>query len=121
MQHYPPLLLKAPEPFNQFLRQVGSLRELQIAVADFSREKFVGQTLQGIVNHLKREAGEVAIKPNDLMEYADVLILWCEALTKNGVDVDTLVGVAWIKLDICRRRKWQPMDAEGVFQHAEEA
>ena len=98
-----------------------SIRDLQWEVREWALKTFPGQTVDGICAHLVREAGELRKDPADIGEMADVFILLMEVSAFQGVTVDELIVAAWTKFHICKRRKWKAADAEGVFEHEEEA
>lgn len=98
-----------------------SIRDLQWEVRQWALQTFKGQTVDGICAHLVREAGELRKSPGEIGEMADVFILLLDVAAFQGVTVDELIVAAWTKFQICKRRKWKAADAEGVFEHEEEA
>lgn len=117
-------LLDALMPLHASLEagiKVGSLIELQKQVGDWQVATFPGQTVQGKIKHLIKEANELLDDPSDEVEMADVLILLIGIAKLQGVTVEHLVEVAWAKFERAKKRKWPTMpDADGVFHHTEE-
>jgi hypothetical protein len=96
------------------------LQRLQDRIAEFQEANFPTQTLDGKLTHLVREANELRGTPEDVMEWADVLILLLGAAHKRCLTAQDLINAARIKLRINEQRQWpaEP-DAEGVYHHLE--
>lgn len=73
---------------------------------------FTQRTPESISEHLRREAHELAARPHDMEEAADVFLLLV-GLT-DGRDLEAAVRY---KLDKNKARKWGQPDAHGVVEH----
>ena len=60
----------------------------------------------GSLRHLKREAQEAIEKPDDIVEYADCLLILLDATRRAGFSLGQLLWASWKKHLICRRREW---------------
>lgn len=74
--------------------------------ANWVRKTFPHQNVQGVMEHLKKEADEVIAHPEDKVEYSDCLILLLHAILKANISFDELVETAYAKLQVCKTRKW---------------
>jgi hypothetical protein len=94
------------------------LSELLLRVQAFQHKTFAGQTLEGKLNHLVKEARELRDSHGtDPHEWADVFLLLLGALELKGLAFDDLVTFAHQKLSINETREWLPADADGCFHH----
>ena len=82
----------------------------------FCRETFPDHALAGHVEKLKTECDEVLKCPNDVMEFADVLLVFISMASTAGFEPDEILCAAETKLNINRRRKWMKMP-DGTYQH----
>jgi hypothetical protein len=71
------------------------------------------------LHHLREEVGEVIDHPDDLLEWADCLMLLLDAARRRGIPIADLMSAAVVKLDICKRRQWGEPDENGVVHHVE--
>ena len=94
-----------------------SLQSLQDRIAAWQQRTFPEQPLAGKLAHLVREARELRADPEDLQEWADVLILLLGAAAVRGLSVQDLRHVAELKFNIAQQRQWGPADSEGVHHH----
>jgi len=75
----------------------------------------------GAIRHLQEEAKELEAKPDDVVEYADCLLLILDAARRNGMTPDDLLYQAFTKLQVNRRRKWpKPAAADQPIKHISE-
>jgi len=96
------------------------IEELQDKVGKFNDLNFPGQTLEGVLAHLHDETAELKDSHIDLMEWADVLILFLAAVHRSGMRPGMIVSLAEIKMIINANRKWPSKpDERGVFHHVE--
>ncbi len=75
---------------------------------------FPGTNERSKAEHLRREAAELAAKPTDTEEMADVFILLANLTGYLGVDLAAAVEAKMAKN---RKRKWGAPDAQGVVEH----
>lgn len=93
----------------------------------WQKATFKDQTVSGILKHLEKEAREVreAIEANDhendiKYEFADILILYGEAILRSGYDFNEIFNAALEKMTINRLRRWKKPDDDGVVEHIKE-
>lgn len=98
-----------------------SLLKLADRTAKFQRSRFPNQPIAAKAKHLKKEAGELADAPEDIVENADCLLLTLGINAENNRDVAALLQAAHEKLTVCEGREWGPADEDGVHHHIEEA
>jgi len=89
-------------------------------IADFQKRKFPNVTVAAKLLHAQKEITEVINDPNDLVEWADVLILFLAAAHQQGLTLPQLVAAAYVKMDENERRKWAAPDADGCVHHIKE-
>ena len=93
---------------------MNDFQELQHQIKVWADQTFAKGTLQGRINHIKRELKEIEDNPSNPEEYADVLIILCHMAASNGVD---LYEATVKKFAIVQTRVWGEPDAEGVIEH----
>lgn len=99
------------------------MRRLQIEAFRWSSETFGSDIVCGPeapLAHLRKEIDEVLEDPKAIEEWADVLLLVLDGISRAGYSVDAVEHAAWTKLDINRKRKWGPPNAEGFSEHTAE-
>lgn len=99
---------------------MSELQQLMDAHREFCARTFPGQTVAGVIAHLRREVQELAEAPHDPQEIADCFLLLLGVAEHAEMDAAELLSWAQVKLDICRRRQWAAPDAEGVCHHVGE-
>lgn len=85
-----------------------SLSELQKEQWQWVLATFPGETLEGVIRHLKEEVAELEASPTDADELADCFLLVMCAASHAGVDLWT---AATQKLAKCKLRKWKKTEA----------
>lgn len=73
----------------------------------------------GSIEHLKKlkqEADEAIEKPNDLEEYADILLALFGAAYKAGFTYEQLLKASKSKFEVVQKRKWIKLP-DGTYQH----
>ena len=83
----------------------------------WAEKEFEGQTLDGILKHLKAEVQELIDNPEDETEAFDVLLLLIAYWDKRGGTARELVDGGFRKLKICMGRTWQKRNEQGYSQH----
>ena len=97
---------------------MAELRRFQIETARWANWVFgADRPPDGAIAHLLKEVKELADHPHDSMEYADCFMLLLDAASNAGISVDTILDVAWEKLEINRQRKWGEPGPDGVVEH----
>ena len=82
----------------------------------FAIEKFPDA---GSIEHLKKlkhEADEAIADPQDIVEYADILLALFGAAYKAGFTYEQLLEAGEDKFKIVQKRKWERL-ADGTYQH----
>lgn len=96
---------------------VPTLDSVLSEVVAWQRTTFPVGTLAGAVEHLRREAEELAGNPTSESELADVQILLAQVAARQGV---SLVDAVIRKMLVNRARQWQEPDEHGVVEHVRE-
>lgn len=73
------------------------------------------------LHHLKEEVEELILDEYDHYEYADAFILLLDCARRAGLTAKDLLAKAYEKLEINKKRKWGPPDANGVRHHIKDA
>lgn len=83
-------------------------------VHDWQVETFPEVTLEGQIEHLKREVLELAANPSDPHEIADCMILLTGIAKRQGINpLDAMEE----KMNINRSRTWGALRADGTVEH----
>jgi hypothetical protein len=88
--------------------------------AEWSQATFGSDNVRdwtGPLAHLRRELVEIEQQPDDIMEWADALLLLLDASRRAGIHAGTLLGAAEHKLAVNRERTWQPPNVDGSIEH----
>lgn len=86
-------------------------------------EKFSDETFGkdrnpiGPLKHLKKEIDEIIENPDDIVEYADFLLLFIDAIRLNGYTFSKVINAAFEKLEVNKTRDWPPLNKEGYSEH----
>ncbi|TVQ81776.1 MAG: DUF550 domain-containing protein [Micavibrio sp.] len=94
-------------------------QSVQNDIVDFSNRTFGKGRLDAKLLHLAEEVGELAETPDDLMEWADCMILLLGAAGEAGLDMDDLHRAVAEKMEINSKRKWGRPDENGVVRHVD--
>lgn len=89
------------------------MNEIQEIIGKWGEETFPEATLDGIIAHLKKEVSELAESHNP-QESADCLILLFHHAHIAGYD---LLAETKKKLQINKKRKWNPPDKDEIIEH----
>ena len=65
-----------------------------------------GTRLRGVINHIKEELEEVAEKPNDLTEWADIIILALDGASRQGFTGQQIIDAVRFKQSLNVARDW---------------
>lgn len=113
-----PVLIRDPGLFG-----LGFARLVQ-EHADWSQATFGPDHVRGPkgpLEHLKDEVVEVLDKPEDILEFADCLLLLMDALRRARHTPDQLLEAAWKKLQINKDQVWEkPTDPNAAVYHVDE-
>ena len=94
-----------------------SLQQYMDAHAEWADVTFKGQSLKGVLAHLKKEIAEWKDAPEDPEEFADCFSLMMRAWRLLGGTADTAIETAYQKLDVCKGREYGEPDEDGSVQH----
>ena len=97
------------------------MQDLQDAIGLWSDATFgEGDRYLGILEKLKEEVQELLDDPMNDDEMADCFIILLDAARKRGMYINDILAVCYDKLEVCKKRKWGPVDKNGKCQHIEE-
>lgn len=65
-----------------------------------------GDRTPGILKHLRKEIGEVAAAPKDVLEWVDIIILALDGAWRNGYSAEFIIAALEEKQRINMHRKW---------------
>jgi Protein of unknown function (DUF550) len=100
------------------VKTIDDFRKLQLEQRAWAEKTFPGQPIEAKIKHLKKEVElELLVKPSDISEMADCLLLLLDIAGKQQVDAHTLFEAAVAKFRINQARAWGPPDADGVCEH----
>lgn len=108
---------KASEMYPIRDEETVSLDEIAAEVIEWGISTFGEVNPDGLAQHLKREAGELADNPDSEEEMADVFILAVQIAHHKGVDLARAVANKLAKI---RTRTWNEPDEDGVIEHVRE-
>jgi hypothetical protein len=98
-----------------------ALTALTIDQNDWSATQFGMPDVKGPVGplrHMEKEVREAIEKPNDIEEYADILILWLDATWRAGFSMEQVIQAAHNKMKVNRERHWQKIiDPNAPCEH----
>ena len=95
-------------------------QQLQVDVGEWSDATFPQPILaKNKAAHLVEEAQEVYEDPDDIMEYADCIMLLLDAARISGFSAEDLYQATLKKLEINKARKWGERDERGVVNHVD--
>ena len=74
-----------------------------------------GDRAKGVVDHIRKELGEIEADPRDLSEWIDVVILALDGAWRSGATPGQIIAALLDKQDKNERREWpdwrtQPTD-----------
>ncbi len=91
---------------------------LTAEIAAWSDRTFgAGRDGVGAAKHLIEEAGEAAENPDDILEWADCLMLVLDGARRQGFTVNELLAATRTKLAINKKRKWKIRDDLAYGKH----
>lgn len=92
---------------------------------EFSRETFgPGARLAGVLDHLRKELIEVEADPQDMSEWADLVILAFDAALRQGHDPQALLDAIEAKQSKNEARTWpdwRTQPADKAIEHVRDA
>lgn len=94
--------------------------EFQNEFSEWAFETFKGQKIDGKLKHMKKEIDEIIENPDDIIEWADVMLLFLNASKQQGLDMDQILDACKEKFEIIKKREWQEPDEDGTIQHKQQ-
>ena len=92
-------------------------QQLQDDIGIFTEKTFPDATPRSKALHMAEEAIEAANDPQDILEWADCMILLLDAARKAGYSTSDIYDGVLRKMEINKTRTWGPKDREGVIRH----
>jgi hypothetical protein len=109
---------------NQYYIDLGhALDNLFCKISVWSQKTFGVDCVRGPVGplkHLEKEAREAIENPKDIKEYADCLILICDASRRAGFSILDVVLAAQNKMEENVKRKWPTPVSDEAVEHIKE-
>ena len=76
-----------------------------------------GRRTKGLLEHIRRELEEVAAKPDDLVEWVDVVLLAFDGFWRHGGKPEEFLDAVRAKYEVNQARKWGPPAPEDQPNH----
>lgn len=99
--------------------------DLQYDQVQWSKATFPDEQVWGLLAHLKKEIDEIAgtigngSVPELAEEFADAYLLLIDAAGRCEIAASEIMTAAREKLEVNKRRKWGPLNADGFSEHVE--
>ena len=97
-----------------------TLNDIQQEIGEWSTKTFGPPRAQSKILHMQREVEELLLKPGDIFEMADILILLLDIARTAGHSANDLVITVQEKMEINKKRNWGNPDKNGVVEHVED-
>src|SRR5262249_50592273 len=92
---------------RQHSRAMISFEEFLVRHRDWSMRVFgEGRQTAGLTEHIEKELAEIRAKPDDLVEWVDVITLAIDGYLRHGGTVTGLVADLAAKQEVNRGRRW---------------
>lgn len=89
----------------------------QKTIAEWSWNTFKDSTIRSNIAHLRDEIDEIEETPENIEEWADVIILYMNAAHFSGHSMDDILKAVHAKHEKNKKRKWGEPDERGVVRH----
>ena len=93
---------------------------IQKTIAEWSKETFKDSTILSNIEHLRDEIDEIEEFPENIEEWADVIILYMNAAYLSGHSMDEILIAVHKKFEKNKNRSWGEPDERGVVKHINE-
>lgn len=100
------------------------LQELMLEIQEWESKTFIGQSIVGKAEHLKKEVSELIDELNNdvssdetKQELADCFILLVNIASKVGMSAYDLLNEVELKLAINKTRNWGKLNEKGFSEH----
>lgn len=101
-----------------------SIKEIdrfRLTLSDWQDRTFGQATLESVLAHMREEIDEVIENPDDLYEWADMLLLFLGAMSKQGIRFEEVFDKSRDKFyNVLVHRQWGNPDSNGVVRHIKE-
>lgn len=111
--------------WTEALMPIGAPAQLGATLADLARDHAAWSVATwgtdrgpvGPIRHIASEVEEIIKAPDDIVEYADILLLWLDACRLAGFTLPEVVQAARDKHEVNKtKRAWAPaVDGEPCF------
>ncbi len=92
----------------------------QKTIAEWSKNTFKDSTVLSNIAHLRDEIDEIEESPDNIIEWADVIILYMNAAYLSGHSMDDILIAVHKKFEKNKNRSWGEPDKRGVVKHIDE-
>lgn len=89
----------------------------QNKVSDWANSTFPNSSLNSKLLHIKEELDEILENPQDIKEWADVLLIYMHAAKSQGFTLSDIFKSAEDKFIEIQSRKWKNPDKNRVVRH----
>jgi hypothetical protein len=96
------------------------INDLQHDLKTWTEKQFPQRTTNSILAHLRKETTELEEDSQDIMEYADCMMLLLDAASYNGIHASDILRACYDKLEINKARKWGNVNSDGFVEHIKE-
>jgi hypothetical protein len=96
------------------------MRDIYYGVKNWSTETFGDETVKGPIGplrHLKKECDEAIAAPDDITEYADLMILTIDAAWRAGFSLGELRRATLYKLEVIKKREYPRVPDGEISEH----
>lgn len=94
--------------------------DFQLEYTKWAMSVFTHATISSKLAHLRSELDEIEKKPEDIEEWADVMLLYLGAAQLAGHSIGNIFLAAQKKAEKNKKRKWGNPNKEGYVEHVRE-
>lgn len=109
-----------PPPQIEVLPELDLVALLRRQMAFSERTFGPGQRTKGTCDHVRKELKEIEAAPNDVVEWADAILLLLDGAWRSGHTPEEIASAISTKLTINENRKWpdwRTMDPNKAIEH----
>ena len=92
----------------------------QEIIAEWAKKTFKDSSISSTIAHLRDEIDEIEESPDEIEEWADVIILYMNAAYYSGHSMDDILIAVHKKFEKNKNRSWGEPDERGVVKHIDE-
>lgn len=95
------------------------LYALQQALYEWGKDVFHydRHPVESLMAHARKEMDEIAVNPDNPEEYADLLILFLQAVSYSRFSLFEVIQAAWEKFAVIQRRHYGKPGPDGTIEH----